>query len=363
MTIINYLAGFTPGTKALSSDMNSNFEILKEGHNDHETMIANVENDIANLETSKANDDDVIKKNASVPFSGLQSYSTDLIPGDDKNLTPKKYVDDLVAGIDLNQPAYVPYSVNSGAVDSLGYASFISFKDNSTVTVLSTETNILLTYPDGSQETISSDYDVSGIYDNATTILIKEKNNSTIHKTTNITESNKVPSGGSDGDYWLQISVKPYKPFKKVAGVWTETQFVKLGEATKSLGVLGTPISYALNGKYRFEDNSVLPAFNSKTEKKHNIGTTNVTLSAIIRCMNAELGWTVGQYCGNAALQTINYVNNSLSYHIGDRNTMFFLQSCSGVGLPVIQNISNNNYGATLTLDNWSLVWIAERGF
>ena len=287
MANINSLTQFISGTKALASEMNDNFETLRAGHNDQEAKIDILENTIVN----KADISNTITKDGTVSFTGLQSYSTDLIPVDDKNLITKKYVTESIAAINTNQPAYVPYSINSGAVDANGYALFISKLDNSTVTIQATTTNIVLTYPEGSQETISADQNVGSIGDNSTTIFIKEKNNNTVQKTANVIESYQIPSEGSDGDYWLQVSVKPYKPFKKIAGVWTETQFVKLGEATKTSGTLGTPISYAFNGQCISAEYTGSTSLT--TVVNHNIGTTKIKIKAMARCSTIDGSYAV----------------------------------------------------------------------
>lgn len=43
MTLINNLTKFEPGTKALSSEVNQNFETLRQGHNDQEAKINSIE--------------------------------------------------------------------------------------------------------------------------------------------------------------------------------------------------------------------------------------------------------------------------------------------------------------------------------
>ncbi len=53
-----------------------------------------------------------------------------------------------------------------------------------------------------------------------------------------------------DGDLRVFTNQKPLKPVLRNNSVWTEKQFVKLGEATKGAVTLGTPVSYAFNGEY-----------------------------------------------------------------------------------------------------------------
>ena len=74
---------------------------------------------------------------------------------------------------------FTPYSVNSGAVDSNGYASFISKVDNATAKLSATVIPIILTYPEGTQEIISADTTI-GPLTNGNPVFIKEKGNPNI---------------------------------------------------------------------------------------------------------------------------------------------------------------------------------------
>lgn len=56
MTIINNLTQFVPGTKALASEINDNFETLRQKHNDQETRLSELETDFTNLEISGGED-------------------------------------------------------------------------------------------------------------------------------------------------------------------------------------------------------------------------------------------------------------------------------------------------------------------
>ena len=56
MTDISSLTQFIPGTKALSSEINDNFETLRQAHNDHETRVGTLETDITNLSADGGED-------------------------------------------------------------------------------------------------------------------------------------------------------------------------------------------------------------------------------------------------------------------------------------------------------------------
>jgi hypothetical protein len=56
MANISNLTQFIPGTKALASEINDNFETLRQSHNDQETRLETLETDFTNLEISGGED-------------------------------------------------------------------------------------------------------------------------------------------------------------------------------------------------------------------------------------------------------------------------------------------------------------------
>lgn len=56
MTNINNLTQFIPGTKALASEINDNFETLRQAHNSQETRLGTLETDFTTLETNGGED-------------------------------------------------------------------------------------------------------------------------------------------------------------------------------------------------------------------------------------------------------------------------------------------------------------------
>lgn len=199
----------------------------------------------------------------------------------------------------------IPYSVNSGKQDSNGYAAFIQRDSDTQITILAGGSNpdLVISYPDGTYETITSDIVISsGLSNNGNYIIVKEKGNNTpilVTGTNIITESIAPASGGNDGDYWLNIGVRPLQPTKKVSGSWTSTQFVKLGEITKTNGVIATPISYAYNGF------CIIPEFSTSGgqnyTKSHNIGSDLITIQShqIYQVHSGTSLWVDAWYCSD----------------------------------------------------------------
>jgi hypothetical protein len=272
------------------------------------------------------------------------------LPAAIANGQPVRY--DEFSTLSFNQPAYIPYSVNSGAQDANGYANILSKVSNTSATLLATTTNIVLTYPNGLQDTISSDVTFSSLSKGSTTVtsltgstttatlttpsahglavgdvvtingattssyfngtfviktvpssttftytmngsytgtsagtitytaiytVVKEYGYTAVVTNKSVTESTVAPSSPNTGDYWLNIGIKPYAPYKYNGSAWVVTQFVKLGEINITFSTMATPISYAFNGKYTtIQSNYIL---NTGYVLNHNIGTKNYNIS------------------------------------------------------------------------------------
>lgn len=167
----------------------------------------------------------------------------------------------------------VPYAVNSAKTDSNRYANFITKIDDSSVgfDTNSGSTPIKICYPDGSIETNNTLPNITGISVNGINYIVKEKGSNPYNTTLQPVESNTAPSSPATNQLWLDLSVVPAIPKKYNGSTWDITQFVKLGEFTRTAGVIGTPISYALNHKYNSGWFAVSNGGQTYT-KNHNLG-------------------------------------------------------------------------------------------
>lgn len=261
---------------------------------------------------------DLVKRDGTVPFVAPQKGVT---PVEDGDLVTKKFVTDLISSV--SQPSYIPYSVNSGAVDSNGCANFIGKIDNASIRLFATTTPIVLTYANGKQEVISADYAIGQINSDGNYSVVKEYASNPVVTKAIITESLVAPSSPSNGDYWLNISVKPYQPFKRVAGAWVATQFVKLGEFVRTSGVIGTIASAAFNGKY---DSGYFPVVISNTyNKNHNLCTKDFRYKVFIADdLNGTNQRSVDYFVISLALGGCGYVDGVTT------STMLSIMTASG---------------------------------
>ena len=171
------------------------------------------------------------------------------------------------------------YTVRSGLVDSNGFANIIAPNDNSSVTVTAggANPNIVISHCDGSQEIMDEDVDIENITSDGTWIFVKEKGVATPVFSANVTADSVEPTSPTDGDYWCDISVNPYIPYKRVSGSWAITQFVPLGLAPRSEGIMGTPVSYAFNGLCVISNQTM--NVEQYYTLNHNIGTTLISIN------------------------------------------------------------------------------------
>lgn len=172
-----------------------------------------------------------------------------------------------------NMSPYTPYSVTSAKTSS-GYASYITKTSNTQIDfdTNSGSTPIKICYPDGNVESNTTLSSITGISTDGTYYIVKEKGGNPYITTLQPVESIVAPSSPSNNQLWLDLSVIPYIPKKWNGTSWVNTQFVRLGEFVRTSGVIGTPISYALNGIYQ----ATLSVSPGQTYTiNHNLGTSN----------------------------------------------------------------------------------------
>lgn len=161
----------------------------------------------------------------------------------------------IIEPIKNNSNQLVPYSICQSTVDSNGNPSFITKIDNNTIS-FDFSRPLIVCYPDGSTETCYSSSNligVSGMTGDGTYTIIKEKgivqalgNTYDGSYQLTLTEGKVAPTSPVNGDYFLDTSVIPNIPYKRILGSWIATQFVKLGYFTKSGGTFNTIICFSI---------------------------------------------------------------------------------------------------------------------
>lgn len=245
----------------------------------------------------------------------------------------------------------LPYAVNKAYTVS-GYASYINKVNDSEISFnVSTSYPIVVTHPDGTKQSLESLGNISGISSNGLyyIILTKDSDSAEVLGVNRlITESTTAPSSPTDGDYWLDISQQPYVPYKRVGGAWVQTQFVRLGEVNKVSGVLGTPISYALNWRYSKSAGILNP--NTRYNFPTNIPTPNIYPVIYLQNVVAEFGWTPGQI--SFALNGGGSPDTYFPHFFWEQRNVFTI-SVNDVIFASHNNVPNADVGFTTSRWEW----------
>ena len=177
----------------------------------------------------------------------------------------------------------VKFAVNDASQDAItAEPNFITATGAKEITVDGSAVPIQGTYYDGSGFIISNSqaFDTSALNSATARVIIVEEGVINFNVLDSIiTESHLPPTGGVDGNYWIQTN--PLKTYKRIGGVWELIRFVKLGEYPTSVsGIVGTIRCYGFNGIYK--NKIVVNAGATTTPLNHNLGTTDVTITGHI---------------------------------------------------------------------------------
>ena len=148
------------------------------------------------------------------------------------------------------------------------------------------------------------------------------------------------PLTAADGNYWLDKSVIPNRPYKRVNGQWQDCQFLTIGEFQLLSGVIGNLITYAFNRRATIKLANC--AANKTYVINHNIGTkikpptgtfenvaaTNGTL------LKGTGGYVIGQ--GSERYSGLHYDSRLI---ITDKNNCTLQTGTNGLYMDAIGNI------------------------
>jgi hypothetical protein len=234
------------------------------------------------------------------------------------------------------------FSVNQAKLNASGSADFLQKDSNTQITILAgaSNPNLVLSYYDADFSAITSNIVASGLSTDGSFVLIYDYTTNSVLSILSSTISEGIisPTGGSNGDYYIQMN--PLITYQKIAGVWTESKFVKLGEYTRTAGIIGTPISYALNGAYSVIQTTLNSSSNYVFNA--NIGSKNINVLVGLECISADIGYNVGDrvFFANGQNSTIaafagcaiSATNNTITLIVGNNSFMSVEKSGSPGG-------------------------------
>lgn len=203
-------------------------------------------------------------------------------------------------------PRYFKYSpfpkrqcAVTGAVDANGAANFMSRSLNTVGFSASASVPLVVTWANGF-DPFPVDYAykwtsaVSGPtgwdgFSNATHYLYIDYDPDTdtvSYGSTTVAPNDDLvaPSHGA-GVHWFDQS--QYKMYESVASVWTERIRVFVGECASNGTVVGSVISYALNGRW-YSGEKTVQTLDTEASYSHNIGSDKLITTSKVRCKTSE---------------------------------------------------------------------------
>ena len=263
----------------------------------------------------------------------------------------------------------VPYSVNSGNTDSNGHPDLIQKVSDTEAAfkVGGVYPNMGLTFPNGNHYKISSISNVSGLNDNGVYIFVLMENNITLLEdgtySAIVTAINKTviediifPAAADDGDLLLLIDQKPLMPFLRQDDIWVEKQFLKLGQVQKLSGILGTPISYALNGKAVLISNPL--ATNQRQVLTHNIGSQCFCNSPLV-CLTPERNYSIGDEVYSSHITEGGGTNRRALYTTVDKYRIYQQHVNWSLYIPLKTSSSTSS----INMSSWAIKHYVRRAF
>lgn len=210
MTEYLTLTEFIPGTKAKAQEINANFATLKDAIN------------------SKARIDGDNTKTFDIADAALPQHAVSKA-----QLESAATACDLKAEGLINRFCLTSGNLTNGEADLLNFSgTTLSFK------IGGVAPEAKWVSANGTIETITTLANLTGLSVSGTYSIIKELNVSNAFATASkVTQGKTYPTAPADGDYHCLTSTG-LQTYKRVNGVWVETQYIQIGTATVSGGAI-----------------------------------------------------------------------------------------------------------------------------
>lgn len=259
----------------------------------------------------------------------------------------------------------VRHTVQSGRVDTNGYANFLGTSASLVMPISATTTPLAISASGG-----SLDNDRWGKVVADTTLTLSASVTSFIMATidtvgaitfSSVTLAPIYQFGGTpsvtNNQYTFNIGeMKMYLGNGSTASqVWA----VCVGEAVTSGTAVTSVVNYALNGMYDSGYTATLP--NSATSKNHNIGLSDVDTSMLVKCTTIDASYAVGDIIKNP-MQNWNEAAGRASIQISSSTkTISIYPAVTNPWLSIIKGATSSV--VVLTSANWAYKLLAKRGW
>ena len=190
------------------------------------------------------------------------------------------------------------FCVNRGNIDATGNSDLLAYSS----TILSFKVggsypDLILTYADRTQETLTSLNNITGFLTNGTYTIIKEKGLNPVATLSSVTQNKTFPTSPVDGDHHC-LTATGLKSYKRISNEWVETQYIILGTVTVAGNIITavTTPSYNQNG-YDFNvgwvaiSGILTGTSNTSLTFQDNLNTLNKEI-IIRRRYNSSYKWT-----------------------------------------------------------------------
>lgn len=235
MTDYLTLTEFIPGTKASAQEVNANFSALK---------------DAVNLRAMMGGDSTLT---FSVANAALSQHAIN-----------KSLLDSSIAACNTKMDGLTNrFCLKSGNINTSGDADLLSYSGTTlSFKIGGAYYSLQWTSANGTQETITTLADITGLSANGIYYVIKELNTANaIATSSKVTQGKAFPASPSNGDYHCLTSAG-LSTYKRVSGAWVETQYIQIGTVTVANNVISSVATtpYIQNG-FNINTNSFLQSF------------------------------------------------------------------------------------------------------
>jgi len=261
----------------------------------------------------------------------------------------------------------VRQTVQSGSVDTSGFANFVSIGTGLAVNIAATTVPLKIHAAGGAVEndrigTVSADTSITGLTASATNYLYADvASNGVVTLSANVVAH--LEQFGGTPAVTNNLTTFNYSGMTGYTGnsaTAPQSWRVPIGEAVTNATNVTSVVTYALNGMYKSGYIATLPALTDAVSKFHNIGTDIIECSIVAKCTTIDVGFAVGDIFEN--ISTVGGGAYPLQLNIVRTNkAMSFKTGDSGTGWQV----TNKSTGvlANVTRTSWSYELMAKRGF
>ena len=265
----------------------------------------------------------------------------------------------LPAAVTSNSSVPVRQTVLSGPVDSSGFSAFGGSTGSTTVTASGTLKATAAAGGDANYTGSIVNPSWTGLSTNGTMFLYLDITSGGVVTTGSTTLEPTYQWGGTYSTTNLQNTFNIQEMTMKAGNGSTASQVYRVfvGEVTVAGGVTTAITWYALMGRYDSGWISTIPGVTTLTSKNSNIGVPAQDAALEIKCLTAELGYSIGD-----VIRNIGTTPAAVYVPIGVITTAKTIAFMTGNSSVYVQNKSTGAVSA-VTVANWAYRLFTRRAW